>query len=87
MRTVRVRFYPNLMRSQLAHPGLAVGSDPARDGRPVIEITGVPDDVTDASVIERWDRTADCTWLGRGPGNGRHSFQFDELGVGRIIHE
>jgi hypothetical protein len=48
-------------------------------------IEGIPETVTDLQVLRIFDQTADCTWLGKGPGNGRHVFQFSELAPGRLI--
>jgi hypothetical protein len=82
MRTVKVRCLPEGMRSTLVHPSTPLGVGEC----PVQEIQNVPDEVTNAELIRLWDRTADLTWLSR-RGHGRLSFDYSELGVGKIIRD
>lgn len=53
------------------------------------EIKNVPDDFSLAKLTQLWNRTCDCTWIKNceklGAYVGRYSFDFAELGEGRII--
>ncbi len=79
MRTVKVKFVPEAMRSILAHPLAPLGGD-------VKEIREVPDHVSNNDLLCLWDQTADATWIGNG-GNGRLSFTYSELAPGKLLRK
>jgi len=85
MKTLNVRFQPTTIRSTVAHPSLKPGDDPRDDGRSVVEITEIPDDVSTTTVLQLWDSTADLTHIGKPDNRGRHSFRYSELSPGRMI--
>lgn len=81
MKTMKFKFANGAMSPQ--HPSAKLGHD--KRYTLTQEVVEIPDDVLMATVLKLFSRTCDITWLTNGPGNGRHSFKFSELGEGRII--
>jgi hypothetical protein len=66
----------------LAHPAVKPGQ---RGVVRIIEITGIPDEVSDEQVCLAWDHTADATYLGNNAEYPRHTYRYEEIGEGRIL--
>ncbi|HKT87774.1 MAG TPA: hypothetical protein VJQ59_05030 [Candidatus Sulfotelmatobacter sp.] len=86
MRTLKLKTICNLSASAvhncLQHP--AAKLEMVGNVR-TVEITDIPEDVKNADVLKAWNETADASWLGNDGEYRRHSFQFAEIGGGRII--
>ena len=51
-----------------------------------IEITDIPEEITNARVLKAWRETSDVSWLYSDDGHyARHGYRFEEIGNGRII--
>ena len=50
-------------------------------------IHNVPTEFPTHKLLQLWNRTCDCTWLGKDDPmtDGRFEFDFSELGEGRIL--
>ncbi len=69
----------------LAHPQAKPGKQ--NETVSVKEIRNVPDGFPTWKLLQLWNRTCDCTWLGKEDpmADGRFVFDFSELGEGKII--
>jgi len=65
----------------IAGTGIAPGDNADRSIQ-VRRINDIPDDITDAKVVQLFERTVDVIWLG---GRSRLEFDYSELGEGKII--
>lgn len=81
--TLKIKVSPSDGLPSLAHPMAPLQS--GRTGTKVVEITDIPDGTPTATVLKRFERTADLTWLGGISNPGRLSFAFAELGEGVIL--
>ena len=91
MKTVLLKDNHESGATTLAHPLAKPGIVRTEPGLVTIkEIRNVPDDFPLAKLAMLWNRTCDCTWLKNwneklGTHVGRYSFDFAELGEGKII--
>jgi hypothetical protein len=85
MKTILLKDNHATGATTLAHPLAKPGKQ--SDTVSVKEIRKVPDDFPAPKLAQLWNRTCDCTWLGKDDpmGGGRFSFDFSELGAGKII--
>ena len=84
-KTVKIKVIPTKLGALPQHPSAPLGMD--SEDVITYAITDIPDDVPMDHIIRLFNVTADCTWIGKGPGQGRHTFKFSELGHGRIISQ
>jgi len=86
MRTILVKDNHQTGATTLAHPLAKPGKQ--NETVSVKEIRNVPDDFPLGKLLVLWNRTCDCTWLGKEKdpmAGGRFTFEFAELGEGKII--
>ena len=83
MRSLKAKYTTNgiVGRLSIASPHAATGNNDDASVQ-IREIVNIPDEVSDAQVLSLYDATADCTFLS---GAARLTFDFSELGPGRII--
>ncbi len=85
MRTVRITTQVNLraggVMSHIALPGVPLGEQKSFR---TIEITGVPEDATDAQVIKAWGETTDISGGFSGGPFPSDSYAFADIGNGKI---
>lgn len=84
MRSRILKFTFATMHTSLGHPLAPLGMN---DRCIHYRVDEIPDDVSDADLIQVFSQTCDVTWLSKEPGAGRHVFKFEELRPGRIIFE
>jgi len=86
MKTILLKDNHETGSTTLAHPLSTPGKQ--NETVSVKEIRNVPDDFPLAKLAQLWNRTTDLTWLGRDKdpmSGGRFTFDFAEIGEGRII--
>ena len=50
-----------------------------------VQISDIPEGITDAQVLKAWRETSDVSWLWNDGEYSRHIYRFAEIGSGRII--
>lgn len=85
MKTILIKDNHQTGTATLAHPMAKPGKQ--NETVTVKAIRNVPDNFPLGQLLTLWNRTCDCTWLGKNDpmASGRFEFDFSELGEGKII--